>query len=71
MRYIVSTFRDAGLEAKWKKTRAGKPYISARLPGEKVWWYVNSAMWMAMQSRGIMQGYKDSVLLGDILSIKI
>lgn len=30
--YRVSTFRQAGLEAKWSKTRRGQPYIAVRNP---------------------------------------
>ncbi len=67
--YRVSTFREAGLEAKWSKTTAGQPYILARAVGTKSWYVVASNMFERMKKVGVIEGFEEHTLLGDVLSI--
>lgn len=75
MRYVVKTFRDAGLQARWTKTREGAPMIAVRNPNSKYphqsksWWLVHQSMWDAMKERGIMQGFDECTALGNIFNI--
>lgn len=71
----VKTFRAAGLEAKWSKTRAGRPVMVCRYPLAKyrhqreTWWVVDSAMVRQMERQGIVEGFDSCTLLGDMFSI--
>ena len=66
--YRVSTFREAGLEAKWSKTRSGQPYIVARdVCGQ--WYVVTNVMFERMNIVGVVEGFNEHTLLGDVLSI--
>lgn len=67
--YRVSTFREAGLEAKWSKTRVGQPYIVARTVGAKSWYIVTKDMFERMKIVGVAEGFEEHTLLGDVLSI--
>jgi hypothetical protein len=73
--YRVGTFREAGLQARWSKTRRGGPIIVARDPKAQQahqrdrWWVVDQRMWSLMQSEGVLAGFDGSTLLGDIFSI--
>ena len=71
MEHIIKTFQDAGLEAKWSKTKAGKPCILTRKKNTKKWWLCNEIMWSQMHKHGIRQGYDNCTLLGDVFSINI
>lgn len=77
MEYTVATLREAGLEAKWHRTRKGAPIIVARGPRaytshqREGWWAVDKSMWKRMGEVGIMQGFEESTLLGDIFSIPL
>lgn len=66
--YRVSTFREAGLEAKWSK-RSGKPYLVARKPDTKTWFVVTSDMFKRMEAVGVAEGFEEYTLLGNVLSI--
>jgi len=74
--YRVSTFRQAGLEAKWSKTRQGEPYIAVRNPESKEahqrerWWVCNQNMFDLMQKYGVAEGFDSATLLGDIFSLR-
>lgn len=74
--YRVSTFRQAGLEAKWSKTRRGQPYIAVRNPGSELshqrekWWACDQNMFDLMQECGIVEGFDSATLLGDIFSLR-
>ena len=75
MTYRVSTFRTAGLEARWTRTHAGKPIIVVRNPlalrehQRTQWWAVTAGMWTSMQATGIIEGFTQHTLLGDVFSI--
>jgi len=77
MRYIVKTFRDAGLEAHWSRTRDGAPIIAVRDPNSKYnhqrleWWVVDQSMWDAMKARGVLVGFDECTALGDIFSVRV
>ena len=77
MEYVVKTFRDAGLEARWTKTRRGQPCIVVRDPNSKIdhmrtqWWLVDQPMFDDMDKHGIMDGFVNHTLLGDMLSVPI
>jgi hypothetical protein len=70
--YRVGTLRDAGLEARWSKTRSGRPTLVARHPlsTRKNWWVVDSGMWRQMNKHGVMEGFEGLTMLGDIFSVK-
>ncbi len=67
--YRVSTFREAGLEAKWSKTQRGSPYLLAREVGAKTWFVITANMFERMKKVGILEAFKEHTLLGDVLSI--
>ena len=75
MRYNVKTLRDAGLEARWTRTRRGAPILIARDPqGEsrhqrEQWWPVDRHVWAKMQREGIREGFDGATMLGDLFSI--
>lgn len=75
MNYRVQTFKDAGLEARWSKTSAGKPYIVARDPNASTehqrtkWWVVDNAMFETMKKVGVREGFDQHTLLGNVFSI--
>lgn len=74
--YSVKTFRDAGLEARCARTLLGKPCYAVRNPNadrksqREKWWVVTPAMWKAMQERGVLEGFDNCTLLGDIFSVE-
>ena len=71
--YKVSTFRNAGLKARWWKTRKGAPIISATLEGfNKGWFCVDARMWAQMEKSGDVLGtWKDYTALADFFSVAI
>ena len=76
MEYRVGTFREAGLEAKWSKTRSGQPCIFVRDPKgrgkhqRESWWLCDKTMFDLMKKEGIREGFDGATLLGDIFSIR-
>lgn len=74
MKHAVATYRTAGLEAKWTK-RDGKPFIAVRHPAaalkhqRETWWLVTRQMHEAMTASGIIEGFTNCTLLGDVFSI--
>lgn len=77
MHYKVSTFRAAGLEAKWSKTRKGSPIIVARNPKarfehqRKQWWVIDNKAWELCKQVGIVEGFDSCTALGDIFSVQL
>jgi hypothetical protein len=69
MKYNVKTLRDAGLQAKWTKTRLGAPIIAARKPGTRGWFLVYRDMWKDMNAEGVVSAFERFTLLGDIFYI--
>lgn len=73
--WSVDTFREAGLEAKWGKTRKGTPCIllkdpNGRLPHQREkWWILDKGMAKLMQDEGIIEGFNNATILGDMFSI--
>lgn len=67
--------REAGLEAKWGKTRYGRPCLFVRDPQSKnkhqreTWWMVDAKMWDAMKKHGVKLAFDNHTLLGDIFSV--
>lgn len=69
MQYNVKTFRDAGLQAKWTRTRAGSPIISCRDFSAAPWYVVDDPMWLAMQeSVDILLTFRNYTALGKFFS---
>lgn len=68
MNYTVTTIREAGLEARWTKTRTGAPIISARLPNGK-WYVIDNSMWNSAKKIGILEAFKNHTALGEFFSI--
>ena len=77
LEYRVKPLREAGLEAKWTKTRSGTPYIKARYAQateahmRERWWIVDQKMFDAMQEVGIIEAFENATLLGDVFSIRM
>lgn len=74
MQLTVKTFRDAGLEANWGKSN-GAPCIFLRHPSSKhphlrtQWWMVTKAVYEAMERDGIVEGFTNANLLGNMFSV--
>ena len=77
MEYKVSTLRDAGLDAKWSKTKRGAPILVARNPAANSehqkhrWWFVDASMWDQMLANGIIDGFNGATVLGGCFSISV
>jgi hypothetical protein len=71
----VSTYRQAGLEARWGRTRNGAPAIFVRNPQSKLrhqresWWMVTGSMFNAMKRDGVLEGFENCTLIADVFSI--
>lgn len=74
LQYRVDAFRDAGLEAKWTKVR-GAPMLVVRNPQATTkhqrnnWWVCDNSMFDLMGQVGIVEGFDQHTLLGDMFSI--
>jgi hypothetical protein len=68
--YRVGSFKEVGLEAKWAKSPAGGPYIKARKP-DGCWYVVSKVMFDRIQKVGVLEGFDEHTLLGDIFSVKV
>ena len=74
MKYQIATFREAGLEAKWSKV-GFKPIIIVKYPKaenkhqREKWWVVDGKMFEYMKGQGIIEGFLDYTLLGDIFYV--
>lgn len=70
--YRVGPLREAGLEAQWSKTRAGKPIIVVRDPNGKAehqrtkWWGVDAQMFNDMKRHGVKEAFDNHTMFGDI-----
>jgi hypothetical protein len=71
MKYQVGTFRDAGLQAKWRRTRNGAPIIIVRQEDEKTWMAVTDRTWKDMKERGIMEGFHMHYTFIDYFSVPV
>lgn len=69
MKYSVKTLREAGLQARWTKTRRGAPIISAS--NGNGWYVVDKDMWESMKKYGVMETFSNYTLLGDYFSIPV
>jgi hypothetical protein len=69
LHYRVSTFREAGLEAKWSKTQSGRPYLVAKQVSSKTWFVITARMFERMKKVGVFNAFEEHTLLGDVLSI--
>lgn len=73
----VTTFRSAGLEARWTKTRSGTPCMVVRNPQAKLkhqketWWMVDNDMWESAKKFGILEAFERHTLLGNFFSIGV
>lgn len=73
MKYTVRTIREAGLEARWTRTRKGKPIIVARVPGNETgtWYAVSDKVWKRAKLAGIYQAFEECTVLGRYFSIPL
>lgn len=77
LKLSVKTFRAAGLEARWTKTRRGAPAILARDPQGRcphqrtTWWLVTAALWDDAHKLGLREAFNNHTLLGDVFSVGI
>jgi len=75
MRYVVQTFKDAGLEARWGRTGSGAPMIFARNPKARLkhqresWWAMDARFWKEAETVGVAQAFDQHTLLGDMFSV--
>jgi hypothetical protein len=73
--YSVKPMREAGLEAKWTKTRRGTPIIVARYPKAEEkhqrerFWFVDTKMFNEMQKSGVIAGFERATLLACFFSV--
>ena len=71
VKYQVGTFRDAGLQARWTKTRNGVPIIAARDPNGRgvhqrtQWWVVDEHMFNDMKRHGIREAFDNHTMMGE------
>jgi hypothetical protein len=71
MKYSVKTFRAAGLDAKWTRTRRGAPIIVVKKPHQKTWVGVDQSMFDDMKKEGIADAFERHTLLVGIFSIPL
>jgi hypothetical protein len=73
MRYSVTPIREAGLEAKWGRTRYGGPILLARDPKSTspTWFAVDKNMWQRAKTVGIATAFSEHTALGDIFSVAL
>ena len=57
MKYVVSTFRNVGLMAKWSKTDYGTPIILVKDTKMDYWRTCNKTMFDNMKKLGIKKGF--------------
>jgi len=69
--YRVGTFREAGLTAKWTKTRRGAPFIMCKRADTGQWFIVDGDVWETMKKVGIIEGWEQHTALGHIFSIGV
>ncbi len=75
MKYNVTTFRSAGLEAKWSRNSKGAPIIVVRNPASQrehqrtSWWFVDRSMWETAAKVGVVEAFDRHTLLGDVFAI--
>jgi len=67
--YRVGAFRAAGIEAKWKTSREGRPYIVCKKVTQKNWFIVTSDMYARMQEVGIIAAYDEFTATGDVFFV--
>ena len=76
LKLSVKTFRDVGMEAKWGKV-SGRPPMFVRNPKANLehqrtkWWLVTKSIWDAMNKDGVLEGFDNSTLLGDVFSLRV
>lgn len=74
LKYRVGPLREAGLEAKWTKTRSGQPIIVVRDPQGKdahqrtQWWGVDEQMFRDMKKVGIREAFDNHTMFGGYFS---
>jgi hypothetical protein len=68
MRYIIQTFKDAGLQARWTRTRTGAPIISAKAEDGN-WYVVDARCWEQAQKIGLKEAFENYNALGKYFSI--
>ena len=70
LEYRVKTFRDNGLEARWTRTRRGRPCIVVRdKKYAKKWLLVDKEIFAAMQADGVHDAYVSRAVMLDLFSI--
>ena len=75
MHYVVKTFRDAGLEAKWGKVNDGRPAIFVRNPQAATehqrdqWWVCDKKMFDSMKEEGVVDGFNAWTAFGNFFSV--
>lgn len=66
--YRVSTFREAGLEAKWSKAHSRRPYLVGRQCGGKSWLVITSDMFARMEEIGVLEAFQEFTIKGTVVS---
>lgn len=73
----VGDMRKNGLEARWGKTRSGRPALFVRNPKaaarfqRETWWVVDSAMFESMKRDGVIEAFTSYTLLGNVFSVSL
>lgn len=73
IQYKVGELREAGLEARWGKTRKGAPILLARdsEASSPTWWAVDVRMWERAREIGIVEAFREFTMLGVFFSIPV
>jgi len=68
-KYNVNSVRAAGFEARWIRTRDGKPIIVARKPGGRKWRAMEKRVFFTAQREGWAKAFEQHTILGNLFSI--
>ena len=75
LKYRGGDLREHGLEARWGKTRWGRPAIFVRNPKaaahfqRQTWWLLDADMFASMKRDGVLEAFEAYTLLGDVFSV--
>lgn len=71
MRLSVKAIREQGLEAKWTKTRTGRPAIVVRKPDTRTWYWLTDHMWKRAAIVGLVSAFEETMLTADFFSVSL
>ena len=69
--YTVGAIRAAGLEARWSRTRAGAPILTARHAGETTWWIMSGRTYERAKIVGWAKAFNEATCLSRYFSVPV